>query len=227
MPTTSAIVGAIDAFVLLHVERLRVCRIQYDLMHAAVDAGMLHLAAEKFRGHELRHRRRPLVRGGPGLAVVVGAEEPGHRDSGVDATRLALGEDDGVHAEPAATRPPFRSRRVGVQPGHVLPCLAAVIGAQQRGGHHPGPDPAILIGATGADMPCPLACGQLAAWQPGLALVFRTEDGRRAVPGVRRRPERAAAIADHVADIVSRQRWTRYSPLFTLIIGAEDVDAIF
>ena len=68
---------------------------------------------------------------------------------------------------------------------------------------------------------------KIAASLPGLALVFRIEDGRRAIPGIRRRPERAAAVADHVADIVSRQRWTEHSPLFALAIGAEEVDAIF
>ena len=46
-PIAPTVVGAVDPFVLLHVERLGVGRIEHDLVHAAVDAGMLNLAAEK------------------------------------------------------------------------------------------------------------------------------------------------------------------------------------
>jgi hypothetical protein len=76
-------------------------------------------------------------------------------------------------------------------------------------------------------MPGPLARGQIAASLPGLALVFRKEDGRRTVSGVGRRPERAAAVADHVADIVPYQGWSRNPPPVPLAIGAEEVDAVF
>jgi hypothetical protein len=166
---------------------------------------MLHLAAEKLFGNELRHRRCPLIGGGPGLAVVVRAEEPGHGDAGIDPARLTLGEDDGVHAESTATRPPFRTGRVGVETGYILPGLTAVIGTQQRRGHDPCPDPPILVGAAGTNMPDPLAGGKFAASLPGLTLVVRSEDSRLAVPRIGRRPECAATIADHVADVVPDQ----------------------
>jgi hypothetical protein len=76
-------------------------------------------------------------------------------------------------------------------------------------------------------MPGALARGKIAASQPGLTLVLGVEDGRRAILGVGCRPERAAAVADHMADIVPDQGRTRHTPIPAPAIGAEEIDAVF
>jgi hypothetical protein len=76
-------------------------------------------------------------------------------------------------------------------------------------------------------MPGALARGKIAASQPGLTLVLGVEDGRRPVLGIRRRPERAAGVADHMADIVPGQGRTRHTPIPAPAIGAEEINAVF
>ena len=130
-----------------------------------------------------------------------------------------------MHAEPAAARPPLRARGVGVQPGHVLPRLAAVIGAQQRGGHDSRPDPAILVRAAGADVPGPLARGKLAASQP--VAPSSSEWKMAGAPSL--------GFAAQSVPRLSRTTWqtsclTRDGPdppFPAPAIGAEEIDAIF
>ena len=69
----------------------------------------------------------------PRRAAVVAAEGAGRRDRDEDPARVARIEEDRVQAHPAGARLPHGGRLVRAQPRQLLPRLAAVLRAEQRG----------------------------------------------------------------------------------------------
>ncbi len=88
----------------------------------------------------MKLERKSAVGRLPGLSAVVGAEDAGGRDGDVHALRVRGVEQDRVQAHAAGARRPFGPRLVGAQPGELVPGLAAVGRAEERGVLDPGID---------------------------------------------------------------------------------------
>ena len=95
---------------------------------------------------------QPAVDRPPGPAGVVGAERARGRDGDEDPLGIARIEQNRVQAHPAGARLPARPGSVAAQPGKLLPGLAAVGRAEQRGVLDSGVD-GVGIGQRGLEMP--------------------------------------------------------------------------
>ena len=131
VPGVAGVVAAHDVPMLLHEQHVRARGVHGDAVDAVAD---LRVRVGQFVVGLQAAVDRP-----PGLAGVVGAEHARGRDGDEDALGVARVEQDRVQAHAAGAGLPEVALGAA-QPGKLLPGLAAVRGAEQRGVFHAGID---------------------------------------------------------------------------------------
>src|SRR5690242_13613155 len=126
-PRIAAVVAAINPGMILQVDAIGIFRVVTHLVRAL--------------GTKMRRVRRTvvthddaLIAPRPRLAAVVAAISAGRRDTNNHALRIVRIGQNRMQTEPAESRHPVGTLRMVEQRVHWVKCLAAIVGAVERGG---------------------------------------------------------------------------------------------
>ena len=204
LPALAAVVGAVDAAVVLLPQAPRPFRMRAQLVHALAELGI------RVVGQEVRECA--LVARHPRLAAVIGAEDAGRRDADPELFGRLLVEGDRVADQAARARVPAIPSRVLEQRPVRLPGRAPVAGAEEHPWLAAEPKPARLGCEPGLDVPgrgelqpASLRQSERLRAFPGLTSVRGAVHGAAVDPVVRAGVENAVAWVDDC--VIHRPTW--------------------
>src|SRR5687768_12860584 len=176
LPAATGVARAVDAAMVLLVERLGLACRHDELVHTLPGLGV---RVGREAGSD------PAISSLPGGATIFGGERPDRADRDPHPLRVAWMGNDRVADEAARARLPAGTARVVAQARDVRPGLAAVVAPEQASGLGPGPDRPVGTGDVPdrRDLRAIVAVGQpFGGMGPGRAEILASEDGR-SVPG--------------------------------------------